>query len=279
MVSVIGTQKPNCVVTYADKLHEVIKIRVENFKVTAAATFKLSFDDFILPSVTGLLQQSNTFSVCMAYWSAAAQHEKCFGEILVIDGYTNILARTDLTSASFLSLAETRYGASSSPTIQLSYPVTTTALRNEKVLIRITGGYSAVNPAPLSFTGSTYLWHNPMANLYIQRLSNVAATTTHQIAVSGVRNPYPYEMEEYMLGNTVALTYFTGYHPHTKYTMSQPAYSGFTKNSPLVRLTTTYFDDVKVNARAYGEVLLKLNVEILQTYANLILHENDRFEI
>ena len=73
-------------------------------------------------------------------------------------------------------------------------------------MIKITGGYSAVNPAPLAFSGSTLLWYNPMINLYIQSLNTVNVGTNYQIALStssGLRNPYPYEMEEYMLGNNV----------------------------------------------------------------------------
>lgn len=61
-------------------------------------------------------------------------------------------------------------------------------------MIKITGGYSANNPAPLSFTGSNRLWYNPMINLYIQKLNSIAATTTHQIVISGAKNPYPYQM-------------------------------------------------------------------------------------
>jgi hypothetical protein len=61
-------------------------------------------------------------------------------------------------------------------------------------MIQITGGYSAVNPAPLSLTGSTLLWYNPMINLYIQRLGTAMSGSNYQIVISGVRNPYPYEM-------------------------------------------------------------------------------------
>lgn len=67
-------------------------------------------------------------------------------------------------------------------------------------MIRITGGYSASNPAPLSFTGSTLLWFNAMIGLYVQRLNAVAAGISHQVVLSGVVNPYPYLMEEYMNG-------------------------------------------------------------------------------
>jgi hypothetical protein len=70
-------------------------------------------------------------------------------------------------------------------------------------MIKITGGYSAINPAPLSFTGSSLLWYNPMLNLYIQKLGTTSLGSNYQIGISGVRNPYPYEMEAYMLGSQV----------------------------------------------------------------------------
>jgi hypothetical protein len=61
-------------------------------------------------------------------------------------------------------------------------------------MIKITGGYSAVNPKPLSFTGSNMIWYNPMLNLYIQSLNNVNSGTNYQVGISSVRNPFPYEM-------------------------------------------------------------------------------------
>lgn len=66
----------------------------------------------------------------MTYWSTTSLQERCFGELFVIDGYTNTVARTDLTSAAFLTLPDYKYGATSSPVIQLSYPKTTTTQRH-----------------------------------------------------------------------------------------------------------------------------------------------------
>ena len=139
-------------------------------------------------------------------------------------------------------------------------------------MVRIAGGYSANNPAPLSFTGSTMLWHNKMIGLYVQKLSNVAAAISHQIVISGVNNPYPFEMEEYMAGCTLELTYFQQYNPMNKYTMPQHPYPNFIMNMPLVKLGSAYFDDIKTSIKAGTESIVKLNVEISQSYANLKLH-------
>lgn len=74
-------------------------------------------------------------------------------------------------------------------------------------MIKITGGYSAVNTAPLSFSGSGALWYNPMINLYIRSLGIATVGSAYNVVLGngpGLRNPFPYEMEEYMLiGNTV----------------------------------------------------------------------------
>ncbi len=129
--SSLGIQKPNCIVTYADKFHQVIKIRVENFKSINPTTFLLSFDYFFLPSITSLLQASNTFTVCMKYWSAATSHERCFGELFIIDQYTNTVPRNNPSTAAFLSpLSELRYGVASSPTMQMLYLKSTTSQRD-----------------------------------------------------------------------------------------------------------------------------------------------------
>ena len=90
----------------------------------------------------------------------------------MIDKYLNIVPKVDSSlNAVFLPLTELKFGAPSIPTIQLTYPFSTTSQNNEKVMIKITGGFSASSPAPLSFTGSTLLWFNPMIGLYIQKLN------------------------------------------------------------------------------------------------------------
>ena len=102
---------------------------------------------------------------------------------------------TSIADATFTPLSELKYGAPSNPTMRVtSYPKTTTTQNHEKIMIRIKGGYAANNPGPLSFSGSTRLWYNPMINLYIQRLGSFSAGNPYQIVISGVRNPYPYEM-------------------------------------------------------------------------------------
>jgi hypothetical protein len=50
-------------------------------------------------------------------------------------------------------------------------------------------------------------------------------------------------------------------------------------NMPLVKLGSAFFDDIKTSVKSGTESIIKLNVEITQTYAKLELHENDRFEI
>ncbi len=73
-VSADGIQKKNCIVNTFDKVHQIIKIRVENIGNLAIGQYKLTLDYFLLPSLVGLLQQSNTFMACLHYFSATTIH-------------------------------------------------------------------------------------------------------------------------------------------------------------------------------------------------------------
>ena len=78
------------------------------------------------------------------------------------------------------------------------------------------------------------------------------------------------------------MSFFNQYYPNTKYTLNQPPYSSFVINmnsDALVRFGTTTGDDIKVSTNLNSDAVVKLSVSITQTYANLALHENNRFEI
>ena len=108
-------------------------------------------------------------------------------------------------------------------------------------MIQIKGGFSATKPAPLTFGGSSVLWHNAMLGLYIRKQSSVTVATPHLVTLSGMINPFPYQMEEYMSVNNVDIRYYSGYHPHSQYLVIQTPYSYFIPNDPKVAITASGF--------------------------------------
>lgn len=70
--------------------------------------------------------------------------------------------------------------------------MTSTGTIDQKIMIRIFGGYSATSPAPILFSGT--LWYNPMLNLYILQQSSISSGTQYNFTLSNVFNPQPYQM-------------------------------------------------------------------------------------
>ena len=103
------------------------------------------------------------------------------------------MPRTDSTSITFTDSNDLKYGSIVSPRISHLYPRASSSQRHEKVMIQITGGYSATKAAPLSFSGSTRLWYNPMINLYIHHQSTYPLGFSFYSTMSSMNNPHPYQ--------------------------------------------------------------------------------------
>lgn len=84
---------PRCIVNHVHEAHGDLVIRVTEIgPLPLSNSYKLSLDDFLLPDLSTLLEQSNPFSVCLRYHKEAAvdvHHERCFEELFVIDGVIN----------------------------------------------------------------------------------------------------------------------------------------------------------------------------------------------
>jgi hypothetical protein len=146
---------------------------------------------------------------------------------------------------------------------------------NEKVMIKIIGGYSVTSPAPLSMTNLNLLWFNPTINLYIFTQNPVTVNTLYQIQITS-NNPQPYQMANYMMGNSIEMTFYSGYQPHTDYLVNQTSYSLFGPNQPLVTLDTSVLSDINTAIISGTQVLVKLTVKVDQSYSLLAKHLDDR---
>ena len=106
---------------------------MENNNAFSASLFKLSLDYFFLPIISGLLQQTNPFTICINYYNypnITFTHERCFGEMFMIDGYTNTNLIVYPGDAVFKDPADLRHGSAVSPSITFAYPRTTLGLRH-----------------------------------------------------------------------------------------------------------------------------------------------------
>ena len=100
----------------------------------------------------------------------------------------------NLANASFVDSIGLTYGDVVNTNIKLSYPKASISAVDEKVMLLVTNGYAATTPGQLAFSGSSFLWYNPMINLYVHRQNTVALDTMFSITMSSLNNPYPYQM-------------------------------------------------------------------------------------
>ena len=109
----------------------------------------------------------------------------------MIDGYTNNVSISYLTTATFLDAPDLRYGQQVSPHIHISYPMTSLGTVDQKIMIQLFGGYSSTT-TPILFAGT--LWSNSMLKLYILQQTPITIGTLYNFTLSNVYNPMPYQM-------------------------------------------------------------------------------------
>lgn len=72
--------------------------------------------------------------------------------------------------------------------LQLSYPMVSTSLSSQKLVMFMTGGYAMTTTLPLLLQGYTPLWVNTNIGMYVyQQLNNVIAPFTFTLL--GLVNP------------------------------------------------------------------------------------------
>jgi hypothetical protein len=70
-----------------------------------------------------------------------------------------------------------------------TYPITSTGLIGQKIMMRINDGYAGTTGAPLSLQGYTFLWYNSLVNLYIFQQNNVTAGSSVTLTLNSLSNP------------------------------------------------------------------------------------------
>ena len=112
-------------------------------------------------------------------------------------------ATAQLEDTGSLTISDNMYGALGiSGTINiLSYPLTSTGLLNQKLMMRFNDGYAGTTSAPISLQGYTLLWHNPIINLYIFQQKSISTGVATTLILDSLSNPEVYQMSLYTTGS------------------------------------------------------------------------------
>ena len=237
-----------------------------------------------------MLEPSNPFSMCIRYrsettgitpdYAATNYYEQCFRNLFIMDGEINTTAMNYQTGT-FVPPGNTLYGSSPmTGTLQFTYPTGgSTQQVDQKAMGRIHGGYSATSPSPISFGSHTLLWYNPLIDLYVFKQPLATGSSAASISLSGLVNPEPYQKEDYELVNTLQMTYYDDYHPTTQVDYVQPDYTTFQIYSSLVKLSTLFVNDIKVQIPVNTPYLATLTVLTSESISELTRKLTDHFEV
>lgn len=81
-----------------------------------------------------------------------------------------------------------------------SYPMTSTSQLHQKFMMRINQGYAGTTAAPITLSGYTILWYNPLINLYIYKQKALTTGTALTLSLTGLINPEAYDSTLYTTG-------------------------------------------------------------------------------
>jgi hypothetical protein len=206
------TQAPLCIVQTLDLTVGTIVIRVTQIGNIIIGAYILTFDDFLLPDlISPPLEDSSPFTFCLRLHDLTnnKRYENCFDEIFVIDYSTYATAPIEATGA--ITISDNMYGnLGVTGTISIpSYPLTSTGLLGQKLMMRINDGYAGTTPAPIVLQGYTLLWYNKMVNLYIYQQKSISSGTPLTISLDSLSNPEVYQMASYTSGSpSINLTFY-----------------------------------------------------------------------
>jgi len=126
-----------------------------------------------------------------------------------MDG-TNATNPVTIASLAFQNPSSNQFGAPVSGIMAFTWPFDTSLSDYEsKISININGGFAASwsNINSLTFTDpslGTYLllWVNKKLNKFVFKIPNKSSGSA-TLTINNIKNPYPYQMESYILTNNV----------------------------------------------------------------------------
>jgi hypothetical protein len=279
---IIGRAAPRCLLNYVDSINNIMKVRIESFGPVTSGTYTVSFDNYVLPSLSGWSEKSQKFDLSISFYYPLnnTRYENTFKEIFVIDG-TNTTSTTT-PGITFNTPTTTVFGVGTTTTIGLTWPFDSTtgigSSINTKMVMQFVAGYSAIwssiSSLSVSYGSNNFvpLWYNTKLNKIIFSIvpNNSIATT---LTLSGLTNPYPYQQSAFSNSQTFTLSFFYNYFLNSQTTVSQTAWVTFSpslislikinQNLPSNTLDSYVSSSSIINQVApNGLSLLLLNVDI-----------------
>lgn len=169
-----------------------ILLRVTGLGALASGTYNVTLDDFTLPPMLAPLENSAPFHLCLLYHclNVNAHYQRCFGELFVIDGVNTQTVSTNIDS---IAISNNIFG-SNNITARLpveSYPMDSSQLLSQKLVMKVEKGYNSTSGAPLSLSGYTPIWFNPSIGFYVYQQVHNAILSNTSFFLMNLVNPQP----------------------------------------------------------------------------------------
>jgi len=235
--------------------------------------FWISLDDIVLPSVSGG-DNTRKFDISIGYYRPASniKYENLFKEIFVMDG-TNSTGASSIASLTFSNPTISSYGSQVTGIMSFTWPFDSSASDYEsKISININGGYAAswTDISSLTFTDPTLgtyqiLWINKKLNKVVFKIPNKSSGSA-TLTLNNIRNPYPYQQTGYNTNRNIEMNVYNNFFLQATQTVSQPAFSYFTKNPSIIyinqNIPTNTLDNYPTSEKATSNGLVKLTLSI-----------------
>lgn len=189
-----------------------------------------------------------------------------------MDG-TNSTGASSIASLTFSNPTVSSYGSQVTGIMSFTWPFDSSASDYEsKISININGGYAAswTDISSLTFTDPTLgtyqiLWINKNLNKVVFKIPNKSSGSA-TLTLNNIRNPYPYQQTGYNTNRNIEMNVYNNFFLQATQTVSQPAFSYFTKNPSIIyinqNIPTNTLDNYPTSEKATSNGLVKLTLSI-----------------
>lgn len=212
-----------------------VVVRVVNFgSFSANQQIKIAFDNFNNPPIQKLFAVPINLRVSLRDTGNQRVYTSYFANAYFSD---SINIRNTGRATGTLTQSSSYLGNSGHLYFNVNWPYSSGSNVWDKLVFKISGGatccssFSSLAVISNNYTTLTQLWVNTKANTSVYVLPSLSQSTSIRMYVNNVNNPNPVSYNTYIQGLTASFTYYSNYQTFNIYSLTQPAYSSYTKQT------------------------------------------------
>ena len=226
-------------------------VRIVNFAGFSAGTnIKLALDNFNNPPTQNLFAVPINLRMRLKDLSNTKSYTSYFPHIYFSD---SLNVRNTVSSTGSFSANSGYLGASTYLQWTVGWPYNSGTAIWDKLVLKIDGGvtccraFSSLDHLTDNYMTYTVLWANTKANTTVYDMPARNSGTSTTFRINNVINPQPVNHATYEQGKKVTISWYSVYKTYNIYTLTQPNYSAYSKNSDFQTGTASYVSNTRPN--------------------------------